>query len=398
MTRARFNKTQGRFRASAVAILAAVAASAAACGGGGGAATTSTTTSTLPPLPAKVFAYVALAGSGGNLGFGSTMVQVDLTTGSEGVGQRTHVGTYPDAVAVTPDGRLALVANFSSNTVTPVELPSGKALPAIDAGAGPAGIAITPNGSTAYVTDDGSLSSLGNTVTPIDLTTMKVLSPITVGDGPQGIVITPDGSKAFVADDGNAALSGQPGSIGHQVTPIDLATGKAGTPINVGNGPLGIAVTPDGSTVYVTNLDSESVSPINVSTMQAGAPVAVEGGPLAVVVGHGSAWVVDAPAVGQVGNNLQPILITTNTAGKAIALPKGAQGAAVSPNGLVAWVVCLNSDRLSPVNLVTRRVGTPILIAGGPVAVAVADQPQGPAPTTTTTVAPKKKKRTTTTT
>src|SRR5471030_1108809 len=51
-------------------------------------------------------------------------------------------------------------------------------------------------------------------------------------------------------------------SVDNTVTPIDTATNTAGTPIPVGQDPLGIAVTPNGATVYVTNRLSSTVTPI----------------------------------------------------------------------------------------------------------------------------------------
>jgi YVTN family beta-propeller protein len=272
--------------------------------------------------------------------------------------------------------------------VTPIVLPSNKVLPAIAAGEGPAGIAITPDGSKAYVTDANA-----DTVTPINLTTLKPSAPILVGDGPQGIAITPNGARAYVADAG-AIISGQAGTIGHTVTPIDLSTDKALAPITVGNAPVGIAVTPDGSTVFVTNLNSESVTPISVASDQASAAIATAGGPVAVAVAGNTVWVVNTPAGGQ-GNNLQPIGVASERVGPPIRLPAGAQNIAIAPNGKTGWVVCLNSNKLVPVNLVTHKAGTAIIVRGGPFAVAVADQARGPAPTTTTVPKSKKKKATT---
>src|ERR1019366_3800569 len=98
-------------------------------------------------------------------------------------------------------------ANYATNTVTPINLKTGRAEKPINAGSGPAGIAIAPDEKMAYVTDAGT-SPIGDTVTPINLATKKALSPITVGDGPQGIAITPDGSTAYVANAG-AIVSGQ---------------------------------------------------------------------------------------------------------------------------------------------------------------------------------------------
>ena len=116
--------------------------------------------------------------------------------GGTGVASQIAVGTYPDAIAITPDGDRAYVANYTSNSVTPIDLVTGKALAAIHlaANAGPAGIAITPDGKTAYVTDAGASRDLGDTITPIDLATDKTEAPITVGPGPRASPSPPTAS------------------------------------------------------------------------------------------------------------------------------------------------------------------------------------------------------------
>ncbi len=96
-------------------------------------------------------------------------------------------------------------------------------------------------------------------MTPIDVATGRTGTPIRVGSGPWGIAITPDGKTAYVANYG--ANGG-----GNTVTPIDVATGRAGTPIRVGDGPVAIAITPDGTTAYVTNYGGGTVTPIDVAT------------------------------------------------------------------------------------------------------------------------------------
>jgi YVTN family beta-propeller protein len=364
---------------AAAASMTAGAVLLAACGGGSGGAGSTSSTSSLPPLPPTVKALVALAGSGNNLGYGSTVVPIDLSGGTGGgptVGRHIHVGTYPDAIAVNPAGTMAYVANYTSNNVTPINLATDRPEPPIPAGIGPAGIAITPNGKMAYVTDDGSSSTLGNTVTPINLRTGKPGRPITVGSGPQGIVITPDGSTAYVADAG-AIVTGQSGPIGNTVTPINLASRRAEHPITVGNGPTGMAITPDGSTVFVTNLNSGSVSPISTAANTAGSPIAVPGGPVAVTVAKGAAWVVDAPSGTSPGSNVTPISINTDRPGAPIVVPKGAQAISVAPNGKVAWVACLDSNMIVAVNLVSKKLGRRIVVTGGPFAVAVVQQSQG---------------------
>lgn len=59
------------------------------------------------------------------------------------------------------------------------------------------------------------------------------------------------------------------------MTPIDLATKTAGTPIAAGKGPQAIAITPDGKTAYVSA--EGAITPINLSSNTAGTPLHVSG-------------------------------------------------------------------------------------------------------------------------
>jgi YVTN family beta-propeller protein len=338
-------------------------------------------------------AYVSLIGTGATVGTGSRLVPIQLTNGTPVTKPAIAVGTFPDAIALSPDGLTAYVTNYASNTITPIDLETDQPEAAIPAGPGPAGIAITPNGATAYVTDDGSGGALGNKVMPIDLQTRKDLPPITVGAGPQGIAITPDGLTAYVTDAGAIPSLNQAGSPGTTVTPIDLAHRKAGRAIPVGNGPIAITITPGGQTAYVGNLDSQSVSPIDIASGTAGAPIPVAGAPAALVSTPQTVYVVDTPSnTNRSASFVSPISIATNTAGPPIKMPAGAQNIALAPGNHMAWVTSLPGD-VTPISLATNRPGTPVSLAGGPFAIVITSIPQsGPGVTTPTTAAPKKKK------
>ena len=78
------------------------------------------------------------------------------------------------------------------------------------------------------------------------------------------------GCTAYVTNAGESY-----GSPDGTVSPVDVVTRTAGTPILVGRSAKGVAVTPDGSTVCVANFDDGTVSPIGVATNTAGAPIAV---------------------------------------------------------------------------------------------------------------------------
>jgi YVTN family beta-propeller protein len=72
----------------------------------------------------------------------------------------------------------------------------------IQVGAGPIGVAVTPDGSKVYVANDGV-----NTVSAIATATNTVVSTIPVGFNPEGVAVTPDGSKVYVADAGSNTVS-----------------------------------------------------------------------------------------------------------------------------------------------------------------------------------------------
>ena len=349
----------------------ALAVVAAACGSPG--ATKSSTTSTLPPLPPNVVALVTQIGQGAALGTVSSVYGVDLTGGAASGSKTFSVGTFPDAIAVTPNGDLALVANYSSNTVTPIDLTTGKVLSAINAGEGPAGIAVTPNGKTAYVTDAGT-SPIGTTITPINLTTRHPLPPITVGAGPQGIAISPDGQTAWVTLAG-AVVSGQAGAIGSTIVAVNLATSHVGTAITVGNAPLAVAVSPDGSTVWVANSYSGSVTPISTASNTAGTPIAVTGAPdsLAVTPNGQTVFVADQTSSVSKTSNVTAITTSSGVASAPIAVGKDPSSLAITPDGQTLWVVCSGAGTLEPLTVSTLKpspVGA-VAVADGPYAVAL---------------------------
>lgn len=76
------------------------------------------------------------------------------------------------------------------------------------------------------------------------------------------------------------------------VTPVDLVTGAAGPPAEVGLGPIGVAVA--GGTVWVANGDDGTVSRLDAATgARRGPDVAVGSGPIAVAVQGDDVWVLD---------------------------------------------------------------------------------------------------------
>jgi DNA-binding beta-propeller fold protein YncE len=231
------------------------------------------------------------------------------------------------------------VTNLSLNSVTAINASSGHttvahgAPPAMN---GPLGIAIAPNGDTAYVTN-----SSGDTVTPIDIKSspFSLETPIRVGSGPAAIAISPNGTWAYVSNFNS-----------NTVTPIDLATSPARTsrPIRVGNGPWSIAVSSNGKWVCVSDSEGRSVSVINTSTRHV-IELQLTRSPQAIAIAPNGnvAYVAN-------GHMVTPINLSSGTPRleNAITVPNGPLGIAVTPNGAMAYTA--NSDNtVTPINLRT---------------------------------------------
>src|SRR3989304_2505636 len=197
--------------------------------------------------------------------FNNTVSVIDLSKNE--VIAILDAGNGPSSIQVTPDGSKAYVVNSGTdtrpgNTVSVIDIPSDTVAFTVNVESRPNGLAITPDGSKVYVT---GVSSGFGVVSVIDVSTNEVIPQIIkVGTRPSTITITPDGSKAYVTNSGTDAEPGNTVSvIDVEQSVIDPANAVIATVI-VGTRPGVIAISPDGSRVYVANLNSNTVSVIDV--------------------------------------------------------------------------------------------------------------------------------------
>ncbi len=222
------------------------------------------------------------------------------------------VGALPTAIAVSPENARVFVGNYGDNTVTVIDAVTlqqiGQPIPV---GKGPTHVAVMPavppDNARVFV---GNLSD--NTVTVIDAVTLQQIGqPIPLGESPSGVAVRqavpPDNALVFVTS-----------NVNNTVTVIDAVTRQpiAGSPIPVGSGPLGIAVSPDNAHVFVVNSSDNTVTVIDaVTRQQIGQPIPVGSTPFAIAVSPDNARVfvinndstvtiIDAVARQQIG---QPI-------------------------------------------------------------------------------------------
>jgi YVTN family beta-propeller protein len=188
----------------------------------------------------------------------TTTSTVSVTVDNSPTGQTTiAVGQGPVAVAVS--GSRAYVANYDG-TVSAIDTATNTVITTIPVGAAPRNLAVSPNGNRVYVANSNA-----NTVSVIATNTNTVVDTIVVGvpqDEPGefsrvwDIAVSPDGSRVYVT------------ATGGTVSVINTTSHAVSGPYAAGPAATGIAVSPDGSRLYVaTELWNSNITVMDTATM-----------------------------------------------------------------------------------------------------------------------------------
>ncbi|HLJ31992.1 MAG TPA: YncE family protein, partial [Candidatus Babeliales bacterium] len=227
--------------------------------------------------PNGKFAYVNNYGGpdGVGSGNGTTVSVVDLKAND--IIDTITVGQAPAALAMSPDGKFVYVINYvdgnpGTGTMSILSTKNNMVIDTVSGFSGPFGIAITPNGKYAYVTNFGSnnFAPFGTTVSVVKLKCRPTIAQTIELNSiqPSGIAITPDGHFAYVtnyntlyAGSNFTNLTAGQGTVNI----IDTKTNKIIPPtIAVGQSPNAIAISPNGKFAYVTDFTSNTVDVIRV--------------------------------------------------------------------------------------------------------------------------------------
>jgi YVTN family beta-propeller protein len=244
----------------------------------------------------------------------NTVSVIDVA--SKKVVDTISVRNYPNAIAVTPDGKKAYVGGVSSFFV--VDIPSKTVIDKVNIGgtASPYTVAITPNGKQAYMTGHGRVSI-------IDTETDEIVKTIFIGDYNGAIAISPDGTQAYVTHLGSVSIidtvnqevtttitigefihitdevaftpDGKQAYVANKgkISVIDTVKKEIVTTIDIGNpfSPSGVVFTPDGKRAYVAKWDTKSkeipsyeVAVINTATYQIVKTITIDKKPLGIAI------------------------------------------------------------------------------------------------------------------
>lgn len=167
-------------------------------------------------------------------------------------------------VALSPDTHRAYVAHIEGGKISVIDLADAKKTGEVATGEGAEGIAVTPDGREVWV---GNRQD--DTISVIDTATLKVTHTLASKAFPIRVAITPDGRHALVTNARSAELAVFDIAGKREVARVALAQPGAeyrDTLLGRAALPIGAAVRPDGSRVYVAISGADEIAVIDTAT------------------------------------------------------------------------------------------------------------------------------------
>jgi len=251
---------------------------------------------------------------------------------------------YPFGVAVSPDGTKIYVTNANGGNVSVIDTATNNVIATVNIVNVPIGyyiyyIAISPDGTKLYVDYNSRSTPITGYVSVIDTGTNTVTATVNVGDGTDsfagiaGMAVTPDGSKVYVL---NRTITTH-----ETVSVIDTATNTIIANVPIGINSAAVAITPDGTKAYVANEHSNSVSVINTTNNIVTSTVTVGNSPFGVAVSPDGTRAYVTTNIRRAPGNVSVIDTATNTVIDTVPvglLGSSLHGVAVSPDGTNVYV------------------------------------------------------------
>jgi DNA-binding beta-propeller fold protein YncE len=182
---------------------------------------------------------------------------IDLKAAPPKVSAQLQAGQGAAGVSINRSGTLALVANRSEGTVSVFSIAGNVLTPVgkVDLGndkSGPSHVAITPDGKTALVTRDGDnkISVLSIDGTKVEYTKRD----LSAGLRPYGLDIHPNGKVAVVANIGTGSGDADTASL----IDVEAKPPRVVHTVTVGQTPEGIALSPDGAFAAVSVMNGSN--------------------------------------------------------------------------------------------------------------------------------------------
>jgi len=290
------------------------------------------------------------------------------------------VGSVPEGVVTSPDGRRVFVANRGSGTVSMININTRSVLSTTKlfspGGALAGGVAISPDGRRVYADYYDTVSGAkgvavlhGTTSALLRNIQLAAAQPVPAPANPGGVAVSPDNTFVVVANsvDGGSfygvdTASGQPvasvadgaGSVptGAAMSPdarsayllfsgtnvmkvLDIASRSVTATIPLSMAPTSLAVSPDGQRAYVTSAALNTVTVIDTAANLVSATWSGFAAPAGIAVSPDGARVYVA---NRSGNSVSVVRTVDGVTDATVATAGGPVGIALTPDGKLAYV------------------------------------------------------------
>ena len=270
-----------------------------------------------------------------------TLSFIDLATGRE-LG-RPGTGRMPHEIAISPDGRQAAIVAYGGRTIDIFDLATRQKLRTIDLAPneGPHGLVWLPDGRIVATTERSQ------TLTIVDTSRGDSVSSIrTDQQGTHMVAVTPDARRAFTAN-----------IPAGTVTVLDLAGARKIRDIQVGGRPEGIALTPDGRTLWVSDLEGARVLAIDATSYERLGEVRTGNVPIRVLASPDGRWIVTS----NLGSGTLTVIDARTRAVAREIVVSGDQAAQqvtilFSPDGRRIYAAETGRNQVAEIDLASGRV------------------------------------------
>lgn len=272
-------------------------------------------------------------------------------------------GEAPHEVAVSPDGKLAVVTDYGAatggNTLTVYDLAESAVKDTIDLGPfrRPHGIQFLGRSNKAVVTVESQ-----NAVLIVDVAEGEVLKAIpTNAGGSHMVVADPKGERAYVSNMGSSSVS-----------VLDLEDNVYLRAVSTGPECEGIDITPDGREVWAANRRNDTISIIDTESLEVVEEIACAGFPIRIKItpdgeralvsnaASDEVAVFDVPRRKEVGRVTMNRDIVDEAGerlfGEFLEESSAPIGIVVAPDGSRAYVANSNADVVSVIDLETLDI------------------------------------------
>jgi YVTN family beta-propeller protein len=200
--------------------------------------------------------YVSTAQSSGVRRFGFDSRSGKLTDG--GAWPLGKGDLWTSGLAVSADGSTVFVAAGLQRKLYALNSSDGSIRWSAPTGPEPLAVVLSADGSHAYVSDWA-----GSSIAVIDTKTGKPSASIDVADHPNALLLSSDGRKLFASC-----------ANGGEIDAVDLASGRIGSRLDPGlwphslegTTPSGLALSHDGETLYVADSGDNAVTALSTRT------------------------------------------------------------------------------------------------------------------------------------